>query len=249
MSAAQSTKSAGMKFGAEPKKIAILGVLLAAALGVYFFGGDSGTTGNNGGSAAVTTPSAITPVAPPSSAGNSSRRRRTGNERNSERNTLKMQEVTLEAQQGNIDPTLRLDLLKRLQTVKFEGAGRNLFEVGPATPEGPAKSARIMPGPLPPQPAPPPDPAAAQAQAQAQIPQIPLRFYGFTAPTGAANTRRGFFLDGDNIIVASEGDAVVNGRYRIMRLSPQSALVMDTQNNNQQELRITPEGQDNAGGM
>ena len=62
-----------------------------------------------------------------------------------------MEEVTVEAARGDIDPTLRLDLLQRLKTVKFTAGNRNLFQAGAViTPQmAAAKPVKIMPGPLP----------------------------------------------------------------------------------------------------
>jgi hypothetical protein len=66
-------------------------------------------------------------------------------------------------------------------------------------------------------------------------PPIPLKFYGFVTGSGP---RRAFFLNGDEIFVASEGD-LVQKRYKIVRINVTSAVVADTQHeDNQQTLRL-----------
>jgi hypothetical protein len=147
-----------------------------------------------------------------------------------------MQEVTVEAQQGSIDPTLRLDLLQRLKGIKFAGAGRSLFEAGPAElPPQLAKKVIVMPGARPGQAAAMPKPAGPP-----QPPPITLQFYGFAAPATSSGVRRGFFLDEDEVLIANEGDTL-KGRYHIVSLQPKSAEVEDTTTKNRQSLPITPE--------
>ena len=69
---------------------------------------------------------------------------------------------------------------------------------------------------------------------------IPLKFYGFINPL-KSGTKRAFFLDGEDIIVASEGQLIKN-RYKIVRIGVNSAVVEDTQaKNNQQTLPLVEE--------
>ena len=146
---------------------------------------------------------------------------------------------------SRIDPTLRLDLLAKLQTVKVDDDMRSLFEASdtppvkinepkPVLPHGPVKPmpdiAQKPPGP----PQPPPPPA------------IPLKYYGFVNPASSGKDRRAFFLDGDDILVAAEGDTVQK-RYKIIRIGQNSAVVEDTQFSNQQTLPIVQEALQQAG--
>jgi hypothetical protein len=55
---------------------------------------------------------------------------------------------------------------------------------------------------------------------------------------GEAN--RGFFMEGDNVLVAAEGD-VLERRYLIVALTPNTAKVEDTQLKQGQDLPVTPE--------
>ncbi|MFZ0589226.1 MAG: hypothetical protein WAM39_01970 [Bryobacteraceae bacterium] len=238
MSAAVSARIRGMKLGAEPRKLAILGGLVALAVGAYFYnsGGDSAGSVSTG---TAVHPASTAPLE--STAPHPHVRKRI---HPSDRNTLRMQEVTAEAQRGDIDPTLRLDLLQRLKGVKFTGASRSLFEPGPAviTPQmAAAKPVKIMPGPLPGHAG---NPAGGPSGPAGAAP-IPLKFYGFAAPVNASGVRRGFFLDEDNVVVADEGETV-KGRYRIISLQPKSAEVEDLLTKNRQSLPIVPEMASNA---
>lgn len=206
-------------------------MLVAVAAYFYNSGGDVGSQSTPSGAAAST---AASPGA--SAAVHLRQRRRV--QHSSDHNTLRMEEVTVEAARGDIDPTLRLDLLQRLKTVKFTAGNRNLFAAGAViTPQmAAAKPVRIMPGPLP---RPGINPVTGQPIAHAP-PPIPLKFYGFAAPASANGLRRGFFLDQDNVVVADEGETV-KGRYRIVTLQPKSAEVEDLVTKNRQSLAIVPE--------
>lgn len=235
MSASASSKMFGLKLGAERRKIFILGALLVVAVALFFYnsGNDTGAPANPG-----TTPAAsTTSSAPASTALHPRQRRRT--QRSNEHNTLRMEEVTVEAARGDIDPTLRLDLLQRLKTVKFTAGNRNLFQAGAViTPQmAAAKPVKIMPGPLP---RPGINPATGQPIGPAPPAPIPLKFYGFAAPATVNGARRGFFLDQDNILVADEGETV-KGRYRIITLQPKAAEVEDLVTKSRQSLAIVPE--------
>ena len=86
----------------------------------------------------------------------------------------------------------------------------------------------VMPKP----PEPPPEPKA---------PPIPLKFYGFVNKTKVGD-KRAFFLDGEDIVIAAEGDTIKK-RYKIVRIGVNSAVVEDTEfkSNNQQTLPLEAE--------
>jgi len=137
---------------------------------------------------------------------------------------------------SRIDPTLRLDLLAKLQEVPMQGGTRSLFEFAPA----PApKAAPPAVEPIKPLTPPPPSNPVASAAAKPPAPPIPLKFYGYVGGAHGA-TRRAFFLEGDDIFVAGEGDTVHN-RYKIVRIGINSAVVEDTTNKNQQTLPLVAE--------
>jgi hypothetical protein len=146
----------------------------------------------------------------------------------------------IDPSRGDIDPTLRLELLERLKTVKMAAGGRSLFEVGTAPlPPGRSGGERvtIVPKPLPPA---DPKPSTPPGPVTATPPPIPLKFYGFIRPANNKDVRRGFFLDGEVILVASEGETIKQ-RYKVVKYSETSAMMEDTTTKSQQSLPIVPE--------
>ena len=223
-----------MKLGADPRQMKLLGVLgLALIYFVYdsFFSGPT----ENTTPAKRSAPIAATPR--PGGTGNAlppptiaKRGRMAQDFRPSMR--PRTDEVRDPA---TIDPSLQMDLLDRLRKVTYTGAGRNLFEFGSAAPAAPTTpDPKIIPGrkpeppkrmaavypqwPPPPAPPPPPKPRA---------PAITMKYYGFVS-NGASRTgpRRGFFLDGEEIIVVAEGETIKN-RYKVLRIGLTSAEMQD----------------------
>jgi hypothetical protein len=138
---------------------------------------------------------------------------------------------------SNIDPILHLDILARLQNVVFSAGGRNPFKFGPPPgkpepPKGPepkielAPVAEVKPPPPPPPVTPPPPPIA-------------LKYYGFSSPPGAGG-KTAFFLDGEDILVAKEGETVKR-RYRVVRIGVNSVVMEDTDSKRQQTIPLTEE--------
>jgi hypothetical protein len=223
--------------GAEPKKIAVLvGLGLIAG---YFYISNS----NFGSSSTPSPPGTAQPAASRTATrpGGRTGGRVTQKGLNSGSREFKPTLKPSGIEPSNIDPTLHLNLLAKLQGVQVEASGRSLFEIGTA----PAAAASVIdpepivlakpfvgPKPPPPPPPPPPDPKA---------PPIPLKFYGFVNPSKATN-KRAFFLDGEDIIIAGEGD-MVKKRYKIVRIGVNSAVVEDTdfKTNNQQTLPLEAE--------
>jgi hypothetical protein len=225
-----------MKLGAEPKKIAILGALLVVAAVMFYF---NSTDDPSGSAAPVPRPAQVgpaassRPVAPPAAAVPAARAaRRTPEFRPSIR---RPGEAPLDP--AKIDPTLRVDLLEKLQTVTFTGSGRNIFEFGAPPPPPPSER--------PPEPKIIPKPngivESAEIVKPAETPKpvappIPLKFYGFVStPRGA--DRKGFFLDGEDIVVAAEGETIKN-RYKVVRIGLNSVEMEDLQFEQKQTLRL-----------
>jgi hypothetical protein len=71
---------------------------------------------------------------------------------------------------------------------------------------------------------------------------IPLKFYGFANPAaqGPGKGKQGLFLEGDNVVVASEGE-LVDHRYLVVELTPVTARLEDTQLKQGQTLPVVPE--------
>jgi hypothetical protein len=221
--------------GAEPKKVAILiGLGLIAG---YFY-----ISNSNFGSSTTAPASTAQPAANPTSRPGGRVGGRVGHKGlNSGSREFKPSFKFSGIDPSNIDPTLHLNLLAKLQGVQVEVGGRSLFEIGtePAAvlkgkDPGPIAVAKPFVGPQPPPPPPPPPP-------DPKAPPIPLKFYGFVNPSKATN-KRAFFLDGEDIIIAGEGD-MVKKRYKIVRIGVNSAVVEDTEfkTNNQQTLPLEAE--------
>jgi hypothetical protein len=232
---------AQIKVGAEPKKVAILAALLLAA-GYFFI---SNRNSGDPGASAKSVPTAAPPVlisktnARP--AGRPNRAAKAGVGKNTKEFRPAIGKTDIDP---NVDPTLHLNLLAKLQDVKVEGVGRSLFEIGAAPaavvakePEKIKPATRLFVGPVqPPPPAPEVKPPTPRA------PQIPLKFYGFVNPS-RTDIKRAFFLDGEDIIIAAEGE-LVKKRYKILRIGVNSALVEDTTfkgDNTQQTLPLEAE--------
>jgi hypothetical protein len=227
-----------MQLGASPGKLAVLGLLLAVAVVFLVYNAINGESpASSSAPPAVTPSSTAEPLAESSSAPQrtvlrTGRRRITQNESN----TLRLRPI--DARKGDIDPTLRLDLLARLQSLKFDPSARSLFDAGPApiSPEA-AKllaASKIDPGPKP--------PAIPVAPVIPQTPPIPLKFYGFIQPKGVPGPNRGFFLEGDNVLVGAEGQVLLK-KYKIVQLSASAAVMEDTTSNHRQTLVLVPEAQ------
>lgn len=221
--------------GADPKKIGILAGLVAVAGFVYFYNSNSG--GGDAASPAVarrTPVSATTQRAPAPSTYRVVQQGAAGTREF--RPSMKPRNID----PATIDPTLRLDLLAKLRNVEVEPGQRSPFEIGAPPPaqiavKEPAKIAVARPfvGPVMPKAvAPPPEPKA---------PPIPLKFYGFVNKTRVGD-KRAFFLDGEDIVIAGEGD-MIKKRYKIVRIGISSAVVEDTEfkSNNQQTLPLEAE--------
>jgi len=221
-----------VKLGAERKKVAILAGLLAVAALFFYFnvlapGGES-----------VDMPSLSAPKSGPVP-GAVPARKAAVRPRTEFRPSLKRSaEDPIDPAQ--VDPTLRLDILAKLQNVSMAGSGRNLFEFAAAPPPpapkpDPAKPAapKIFVGPMPP---PVEVSKAATTPPKPVAPPIPLKFYGFiSTPRGTA--KRGFFLDGEEIVVASEGDTIKK-RYKVVRIGLANVEMEDTQFSQRQTLRL-----------
>jgi hypothetical protein len=119
----------------------------------------------------------------------------------------------------NLDPTLRLDLLAASEKTQYEGNGRNIFvshaedvviphPIAPGTPDG--QTGNQYHTPMPP-----------------QAPPIPLKFYGFASRTG--EPKKIFLKLGEDVFVAGEGE-IVDRRYKVIRISPNSVEIQDVVN-------------------
>jgi hypothetical protein len=232
-----------MKLGADRKRVIILGVLLAVAAYIIYSNMTSSDVPPQTPRPARMQPAAVgvpAPVrAPETRAAAPTRSARGGSQEF--RPSLKPRRPEDRLDPSTVDPTLRLDLLAKLQTVPVAGGMRSLFEFSTAPPPPPRtpdpkiipKRARFM-GPLPVLP-----PGAAPAVPRTPPPPINLRFYGYVS-SPRPSAKRAFFLDGENIFVASEGE-IIQHRYKIVRIGINSVVVEDTEYQNQQTLPLVKE--------
>jgi len=236
-----------MKIGAEPKKTAILaGLLVVAGYLMYanIFGGTEATIPANARKS-VARPAEMPELAQPPA--------ETARKGTSRRISANVQEWVPRVggrQQdkrpdpATVDPALRLDLLARLQSVTLESGERSLFEFSTAPVKLPPDTI-INPKKKPDSkgteeaklPEIKPTEGIKPIDTKPPAPAIPLKFYGHVA---ARDGRRAFFLSGDEIFIAGEGQ-IVQSRYKIVRIGLNSATIEDTQHSNTQTIPLVEE--------
>jgi hypothetical protein len=231
-----------MKLGAEPKKLAVLGGL--ALVAGYLILTSTSSNQPSGSSvpassrapipariAAVVDPGGPVPRAEP--------RPTTQGSLQEFRPSLKAKKSGDQRDLSSIDPTLRLDLLAKLEGVSLQAASRSLFEFSTAPlPKEP--EAKVLPRPkIQTVPLPPPPPPPAEAERKPPPPPIPLKFFGYSTAF-RQGARRAFFMDGDQILVASEGE-VLKKRYRVVRIGVNSVVMEDLEFKAEQTLPLEPQ--------
>lgn len=122
-----------------------------------------------------------------------------------------------------LDPTLRIDLLKKSEGAEYKGSGRNIFEAQASLPEPVTTVVKKTP-PAPIDQGPPPPPP------------IPLKFFGFANRPGEAKSI--FLANGDAVFIGREGD-IVNRRYKILRIQNTQVEIEDVLNSNRQTIPLT----------
>lgn len=230
-----------MKLGAERKKLVLLAVLVAAAAMIFYVQLDSGPSAP---SAAPLTGTS-TPVKQSRSPAEellgegrpAAKVPRTAARNNEFRPSLKIKKGEGPPPEQR-DPTLRTDLLAKVQSVEYQGAERNLFLFGKPKPtpqqvEAAKKAAeeaqkKITEAPKPAEPAPPPKPTA---------PPVTFKYYGYANQPGDSR-KRAFLLDGDDILVAAEGE-VIKKKYKVIRIGVNSLVVEDLEFHAQQTVPLT----------
>jgi hypothetical protein len=240
-----------MKVGAEPRKVAILaGLLLVAAYLVYsnIINPDDGIPEEArvaSTTKAVAPPSPMAEITQPRNPPSTAPGRSTAAQRRLAARASQEFEPRIGSRRPEdrpdptaLDPTLRVDLLAKLKQVTLSGGDRSLFDFSqPPAPKVETPAPKILPtkpvvaeAEKPAEPAKPPEPVKPPP------PPIPLKFYGFVA---GSESRRAFFIQGEEIYVAAEGE-LVQKRYKIVRIGVNSAVVEDTEHKHQQTLPLEP---------
>jgi hypothetical protein len=209
--------------GTEPKKIAILAALLIVA-GYFFISNRfAANSASRASTATLTAAQTSSNQRVPMREG--LRVSRAGQNTRAEDLNPSLRPKKDEAiDPSNIDPTVHEELLAKLKHVTVGGRGRSLFELEAPPAAVPSRSvpSQIVRSrePVGPPQLPPPTPRQPLA-----APPIPLKFYGFVNQT-KAGVKHAFFLEGDDIFVASEGQ-LVKSRYKVVRIGVNSAVVED----------------------
>lgn len=226
-----------MNLGAEPKKVAILGVLVVVALGGLYF--NSSGTSTPAPATRTIAPTVASTTAPSVT---KAKAQTTGQSNGGEfRLRVLGSRPDDKLDPKDIDPELRLDLLAKVQAVEPIEAGRNLFQYGAAPP--PPAPVTPLPKDVPkiqvnnstPAPkeqvlgetrtAPPPPPTP-----------INLKYYGYVV-SKVDGRKEACLLDGEDIVLATENQTIKQ-RYKIVRIALNSIVIEDTQAKNTQTLQF-----------
>lgn len=135
---------------------------------------------------------------------------------------------------AGLDPTLHEDAMLRTERLEYSGSGRNIFSATFVPTELTLPTnvppARIKKGPTLPPPPPPPPPTCPPT-----CPPIKLKFFG--TEKFHDGKMEGFFLDGDDVYLAAQGDIVAR-KYKIVSIVAGSAQVEDLSNTYTQALPL-----------
>ncbi len=244
-----------MTLGAEPKKVAAAAILVvAAALAMYTQvlapvdaypsrptpAAETVKLPAIPGSPALDLPRRTAEAVRGGSARNLTRRRSGGSPAGEWVPTLKPRRPEDRPDPATVEPTLRTDLLDKLQTVTASGGHRSLFEFGSAAAAVP--DVKITPKKAADKTAEEAKVAAAAAAAAAKAtppgkpapPAIPLKYYGFVDGSGG---KQAFFLNGEDIFAAAAGQ-MIQSRYRVLRIGLTSAEIEDVQHKHKQTIAL-----------
>ena len=146
----------------------------------------------------------------------------------------------------NVDPTLRLDLLAKLDNVPAAGNGRDLFNFGKPASVKLAGAEPVIKPYLPIGPRQPPKPKPPEVKTAPPPPPIPLKYYGICT-VRADGSKTAFFMDGEDILIQAEG-STFKGRYRLLRIGVNSAVVEDIQYKHEQTLPLAEDAPQGGSG-
>jgi hypothetical protein len=125
------------------------------------------------------------------------------------------------------NPALHLDRIERLRKLEYHPTGRNIFTS--QLPPPPAPKVEEPPKPVGPPP-PPPDPPLV----------LPFKFYGYSSDPQSGK-RRGFFTNGEEVFIASEGELVM-GRFRVISIGNTVAEIEEVGTSKRAKLTLDTGG-------
>ncbi len=125
---------------------------------------------------------------------------------------------------GAYDPALRFDLLAKVQGITYQGTERNIFQYH--TRAAPIPKSTAKPGTK----------SALKRSGEAPAPPIPLKYYGY-AHKPDETAKKAFFLDAEEIFIATEGE-IVNKRYKILKIGVNTVEVEDLVTKSKQTLPL-----------
>jgi hypothetical protein len=134
------------------------------------------------------------------------------------------------------EPQLRIDLIEKLKRDEYEGAHRNIFSFGPPLPAPMTKEQKERlehPKYGPDKPAPPPPV------------NVGATLFGF-ASMPQSGKRVAFFLDGDDVLVVTEGAVFLN-RFRLDKIGNDSADVEEISSQRHVTVQMTAPTGGNGG--
>ena len=143
-------------------------------------------------------------------------------------------------QTQSLDPTIRLDLLRTVEEMKYQGTGRNIFKAEVDAPPVPRNDPKLKCKITPDAPGCPGyDPCKANPAIKGcplYKEPINLKFFGFANRPG--ERKKVFLSQGEDVFIAGEGDTV-NRRYRVMHIGVNSVDIKDVLNENTQTIPLT----------
>jgi hypothetical protein len=224
-----------MKLNRQQKGYVALGVVLVL-LGYMFYSNvlsDSSTPGSSSARARVAAPDAVSDDAAPT------REQIAARGRDEFLPVLRVPHAK-PLDPTTVDPTLHTDLLAKLLEVPSAGGGRDLFSFGKPAPvlDKTEPTLKLKQTGTPP---PPPKAVDSGPPKPPGPPPINLKYYGIVT-TLANGHKTAFFMDGDEILLETEG-VTFKGRYRLVRIGVNSAVVEDIQYKHEQTLPLTEDAQ------
>ncbi len=123
------------------------------------------------------------------------------------------------------NPSLRLDLLERIQKFEYTGGHRNIFSASlPPPPRPKVDAAKVAPTT-------PPGPPPLV---------VPLQYFGYTTDARTGR-RRAFFTNGDDVYIVNEGDTLLS-RFRVVKIKDNAAELEEISSGRRTTVTLETQG-------